>query len=75
MKELISILTELHPELDFSAPHDLVKEGILDSIDIVTLIGEIDEVYGIQVPLEEITPENFSSVEAIYQMIERLRGQ
>lgn len=73
MKELISILTELHPKIDFSAPHDLVKEGILDSIDIVTLIGEIDEVFGVSVPVEEITPENFSSVESICKMVERLR--
>ena len=75
MNELEKILSSMHPEIDFSAHHDLLDDGILDSIDIVTLVGEIDEVYGIQVPLEEITPENFSSVEAIYQMIERLRGQ
>ena len=73
MKGLISILTELHPEIDFSLPHDLIGEGILDSIDVVTLVGEIDECFGVRVPLEELTPENFSSVEAIGRMIERLR--
>ena len=74
MNELEKILSDMHPEIDLSLPHDLVGEGILDSIDIVTLIGEIDEGFGIRVPIEEITPENFSSVEAIYEMIERLRG-
>ena len=75
MNELEKILSSMHPEIDFSVRRHLIDDGILDSIDIVTLVGEIDEVYGIQVPLEEITPENFSSVEAIYHMIERLRGQ
>lgn len=74
MKKLISILTALHPDIDFRASRKLVEEGILDSIDIVTLIGEIDEAYGVRVPIEEITPENFASVEAIYKMIEGLRG-
>ncbi len=74
MNELVKILSSIHPEIDFSARHDLLDEGILDSIDIVTLVGEIDEAYKIQVPIEEITPENFSSVEAIYKMIQRLRG-
>ena len=74
MKKLISLMTELHPEVDFTSEHELIGEGILDSIDIVTLVGEIDESFGVRVPIEEITPENFSSVESISRMIERLRG-
>ena len=74
MKRLEKILSELHPEVDFEAPHHLIEERILDSIDVVTLVGEIDEAYGIRVPVEELTPENFASVEAIYKLIERLRG-
>ena len=74
MKRLEKILSELHPEVDFDAPHRLIEERILDSIDVVTLVGEIDEAYGIRVPVEELTPENFASVEAIYKLVERLRG-
>ena len=73
MKELEKILASLHPEMDFSSPHRLVDEGILDSIDIVTLVGEIDEIYGVSIPVEQIVPENFESVESIYKMIQRLR--
>ena len=74
MNRLKKILSELHPEVDLDAPHQLVEDRILDSIDIVTLVGEIDEVYGVRVPVEELTPENFASIQAIYEMIERLRG-
>ena len=73
MKRLKKILSELHPEVDFDAPHSLIDERILDSIDVVTLVGEIGEVYGVRVPVEELTPENFASAEAIYKLIERLR--
>ena len=74
MIKLKKILSELHPEVDFDAPHHLIEERILDSIDVVTLVGEIDEAYGIRVPVEELTPENFASVKNIYKLIERLRG-
>ena len=74
MERLKKTLRELHPEVDFDVPHRLLDERILDSIDVVTLVGEIDEAYGVRVPVEELTPENFASAEAIYNMIERLRG-
>lgn len=73
MKRLKKILSELHPEVNFDESHQLVEDRILDSIDIVTLVGEIDDTYGVRVPVEELTPENFSSMQAIYKMIERLR--
>ena len=74
MERLKKMLRELHPEIDFDMPRRLLDERILDSIDIVTLVGDIDEAYGVRVPVEELTPENFASAEAIYNMIERLRG-
>ena len=74
MIKLKKILSELHPEVDFDAPHHLIEERILDSIDVVTLVGEIDEAYNLRVPVEELTPENFASVKTIYKLIERLRG-
>ena len=75
MKKLKNILAELHPEIALDAEARLVDDGILDSIDIVTLIGEISDAYGIDVPVEEITPENFASADSIYKMIQRLRGR
>ena len=41
MEELLEILNNMHPEVDFEAEEDLIGEGILDSLDIVTLITEI----------------------------------
>ena len=74
MTKLLEILSALHPEIDFRAPHRLIDERILDSIDIVTLVGDINDSYDVNLPIEEITPENFNSVDAIYDMIRRLRG-
>ncbi len=72
MEKLLDILKEIHPDVDFSTEEDLIGDGILDSLDIVTLITEINSVFDVSIPAEEILPENFCSAEAIYALIERL---
>ena len=72
MEELMRILGELHPDVDFDAETDLVGDGILDSLDIVTLITEINSTFEINIPAEEILPENFCSAEAMMALIRRL---
>ncbi len=72
MDQLIEILTSLHPDVDFRTATDLVDEGILDSLDIVTLVTEIDAAFDVTVPAEEIVPENFNSAEALMALIARL---
>lgn len=72
MEQLYRILKELHPDVDFAAEQDLIGEGILDSLDIVTLITEINSAYDVSIPAEEILPENFCSANAIYALIQRL---
>ncbi len=72
MEELMRILKEMHPEVDFDTANDLIGDGVLDSLDIVTLITEINSAYDVNIPAEEILPENFSSAKAIYDLITRL---
>ena len=72
MEKLLEILSSLHPDVDFSTAEGLVDEGILDSLDIVTLVTEIDAELGVTVPAEEILPENFNSAAELYDLITRL---
>ena len=41
MEELLEILSDLHPEVDFTDCDTLIDDKILDSFDIITLITEI----------------------------------
>ena len=72
MEELLDILKQMHPDVDFSTETDLIGDEILDSLDIVTLITEINSTFDVSIPAEEIVPENFCSAEAIYALITRL---
>ena len=72
MEQLLKILRELHPDVDFSTESGLIENGVLDSLDIVTLVTEINETFDVSIPADEIVPENFDSAKSIYALIERL---
>jgi acyl carrier protein len=72
MNELIDILRDLHDDVDFETETGLVENGILNSLDIVTLITEINDRFDVTIPAEEIMPENFDSAEALWALITRL---
>lgn len=72
MEQLLEILCELHADIDFETCEGLVDEGILDSLDIVTLITEINDTFDVSIPAEEIIPDNFNSAAAIWALIEKL---
>lgn len=72
MEELLAILNQIHPDVDFSTEDDLIGDEILDSLDIVTLITEINSTFDVSIPAEEIVPENFCNAEALWALITRL---
>jgi len=72
MEKLIEILNELHDDVDFEKENALIDDGILDSLDIVTLITEINDTFDVSIPAEEIIPENFNSAAAIMALINKL---
>ena len=75
MNELLDILNELHPDVDFTVTENLVDDRVIDSLDIVTIISEVNENFDIVIPPEEIIPENFNSAKALYALIKRLEDE
>ena len=72
METLLKILNGLHPDVDFEAIDDLYDEGVLDSLDMVRLVTENGMEFDVQIPAEELIPENFQNVNTILALIERL---
>ena len=68
-QQIIRILTELRPEFDFTQNINFIEEGMLDSFDIVNLVSELDSTFGISIDGVDIIPENFSSLEAIKNLL------
>ena len=72
MEELLEILNDIDDSVDYESEKALIDDHLLDSFGIITLIAEIEEHFDIEVDAAEMTPENFNSVDAMWNTIQRL---
>lgn len=75
MEQLLEVLKRAVPNAKWESEGALVDDGIIDSIDIVSAISEIMDEYDVEISPEDMEPENFNSVEAIYNLIKRLEEE
>ena len=73
MNELMEILEGMRPDIDFANETKLVTDRLLESFDIISLVTEIVQTFDVKVKPANLVPENFDSVEAMWEMIERLQ--
>ena len=73
MNELLDILKDLKPGVDFENEKNLIDDRILDSLDVMNLTVELNDEFVIEITPLDILPENFQSIETIYQLITRLQ--
>ena len=74
MEKLMNILKEIDDSIDYEKEKALIDGRILDSFGVITLVSELEDAYGIEIGASEMTPDNFNSAEAIYNMVLRLQG-
>ena len=75
MEELMEILEDISPDVDFETEEALVDDQLLSSFEIISIISELNEHYGITLTPAEIIPENFNSAKALWAMICRLKAE
>lgn len=73
MERLLEILSEIRPDVDFEKETGLVDRGILESLDIVTIVAEIMDVFDVELSIDDLLPENFDSAQAMLDLIARAR--
>ncbi|MGV0845873.1 acyl carrier protein [Empedobacter falsenii] len=67
--QIIEILNGIRPEFDFGTETEFISNGMLDSFDLITLVTELDETFGISIDGTDILPENFETVDAIEALL------
>lgn len=75
MEKLLEILQGIRPDVDFVNEKSLIDDGILDSFDVVSIISELDDAFGVQVRITELDPDNFNSAEAIWALVQSMKGE
>ncbi len=72
MREKVkNVLVENYPEIDFESSTELVDDGILDSLTMVGIISALSLEFGVTLPYEDIVPENFNSIDAMVELLEK----
>ncbi|MBQ7488193.1 MAG: acyl carrier protein [Clostridia bacterium] len=72
---IISILEDIKDDIDFDTCTTLIDDGYLSSLDIIQLIGALNDEFDVSIPATEIIPANFNSVDAMAAMITRLEDE
>ena len=76
MKEqIIEILADIQPEADYETCQTLIDDHILTSLDVLSLVAELEDEFDVTIPTVEIIPSNFNSVDAIAAMVDRLQEE
>lgn len=67
----MEILTGIRSDIDFESNKKLIDDGLLESLDIVAIVGEFNEEFDVEISVEDLLPENFNSVDAMVELITR----
>lgn len=73
MERLYEILEKNVPTVDFRTQDRLVTDKLIDSIDLVSIITDIEDEFGVSINIEDIDPVNFDTAQAIWNLINSLK--
>ncbi len=75
MDELLEILEEMKPGVDFTTETHLIDDKIFDSLGIMAVVAKLSDEFDVDITPLMIVPENFQSAEAMWAMIEKLQEE
>ena len=75
MEQLIKIMSEIRPDIDFETADSLIDDDILDSFDIISIVSEVNDQFGIEINVNDLLPENFNTAEALFELITRMQNE
>lgn len=75
MEQLIKIMSEIRPDIDFETADCLIDDDILDSFDIISIVSEVNDQFGIEINVNDLLPENFNTAEALFELITRMQNE
>ena len=76
MKEqLLNVLQEIRPDVDFEHETRLIDDGILDSFDIIQVVQDLNDAFDVEINVGDLEPENFNTIDAMMELIEKLQAE
>ena len=74
MDQLLELLKDVNEDVDFTTQTAIIDDEVIDSLDLTGLIADIEDTFDIEIGMNDIVPENFNTVDAMWAMIQCLQG-
>jgi methoxymalonate biosynthesis acyl carrier protein len=71
MDDLITILNDVRPGQNFSKSDNFFEQGVLDSLDLTTLVAALESRYNVFIDVDEMVASNFRNLTAIKTLLSR----
>lgn len=71
---LLEILEDINSDIDYKNETAIIDNGLLDSFDIVALVGEMNDAFDINISVVDLIPENFNSLQAMLALVDKLQN-
>ena len=75
MERLLELLEEIRPDLDFETCENLIDGHYLNSLDIISIVAEVEDAFDVTIPTVEVIPHNFNSAQNLWNLIVRLQEE
>lgn len=74
-EQILKILKEIRSDVDFENETALIDNGVLDSFDIISIVGELNDAFDVEINVDDLLPENFNNVAAMVELIGKLQNE
>ena len=72
---ILNILKSIDDSVDYASETKLIDDKVIDSLTLTALISELESEFNIEIDMDDIVPENFNSVDAMTELVERLQDE
>lgn len=73
MEQLLEILKDIQPDVDYENCTTLIDDELLDSFAILSIVSELEDAFDVEITPVDIIPENFNSAQALWELVQRLQ--
>ena len=71
---MLALLEDIRPDVEFAEETHLIDDGILDSLDIISIVQAVSETFGVNIDVDDLEPESFNSVTAMVELVQKLQA-
>lgn len=71
-KKILAILGDVNEEILTYTGTNMVGDGLLDSFELISLVGILEDEFDIEIDAEYVTVQNFANKDSVISLVAKL---